>query len=81
MAVLQHTELRIDGPGNPATASGAQPSAWVANSAPRHSSALFGAWEFHPRWQVSVARRWVGGMSWYRIPPTGSACIASSMCS
>lgn len=62
---LQHTELRIDGPGNPATASGAQPSAWVANSAPRHSSALFGAWEFHPRWQVSVARRWVGGMSWY----------------
>lgn len=62
---VQHTELRIDGPGSPATASGAQPSAWVANSAPRHSSALFGAWEFLPRWQVSVARRWVGGMSWY----------------
>ncbi|MBL8451241.1 MAG: TonB-dependent receptor [Zoogloea sp.] len=62
---VHHTELRVDGPGDPATASGAQPSGWVANSAPRHSSGLFGAWEFHPRWQVSVARRWVGGMSWY----------------
>lgn len=62
---VHHTELRIDGPGNPATASGAQPSAWVANSAPRHSSGLFGAWEFHPRWQISAAQRWVGGMSWY----------------
>lgn len=62
---VHHTELRVDGPGDPATASGAQPSAWVANSAPRHSSGLFGAWEFHPRWQISLSRRWVGGMSWY----------------
>lgn len=60
-----HTELRIDGPGTSAMGSGADPGPWVANSAPRHSSGLFAAWEFLPRWQFSVARRWIGGMSWY----------------
>lgn len=62
----QHTELRIDGPGDASTATAANPSGWVEYTAPRHSSSLFGAWEFHPRWQISATHTWIGSMSWYQ---------------
>lgn len=62
---VQHTELRVDGPAVPAAGSGANPSPWVANSAPRQSTGLFCAWAFAPDWQVSLARRWTGSMAWY----------------
>jgi iron complex outermembrane recepter protein len=63
---VQHTELRIDGPTlSPAQALN-RPSGWVEYTAPRHSSSLFGAWEFTPGWQLSLAKRWVGSMSWYQ---------------
>lgn len=62
---LQHTELRIDGPAEPSAGTAANPSPWVANSAPRQSTGLFGAWAFAPDWQISLARRWTGSMAWY----------------
>ena len=63
---LQHTELRIDGPSISAAEAARRPSEWVEYTAPRHSSTIFGAWEFHPRWQLSVAKHWIGSMSWYQ---------------
>jgi len=60
---LQHTELRIDGP---APGPAGTVSAWVENTAPRNSSTVFGAWAFLPRWQLSVAKHWIGSMSWYQ---------------
>jgi iron complex outermembrane receptor protein len=63
---VQHTELRIDGPTLGATQALTRPSGWVEYTAPRHSSSLFGAWEFTPGWQLSLSKRWVGSMSWYQ---------------
>lgn len=63
---LNHTELRIDGPSLSATAAASRPSGWVEYTAPRHSTTVFGAWQFAPRWQLSVARHWIGSMSWYQ---------------
>jgi hypothetical protein len=63
---VQHTELRIDGPTLSPAESLNRPSNWVQNTAPRHSTALFGAWEFTPGWQLSLTKRWVGSMSWYQ---------------
>ncbi len=61
-----HTELRIDGPRLSAAAAQRRPSQWVEYTAPPHSSSIFGAWEFHPRWQLSIAKHWIGSMSWYQ---------------
>lgn len=63
---LNHTELRIDGPSLSATAAASRPSGWVEYTAPRHSTTVFGAWQFAPRWQLSVARHWIGSMNWYQ---------------
>ncbi|TYC61425.1 hypothetical protein ETQ85_01785 [Zoogloea oleivorans] len=63
---VQHTELRIDGPTLSPAESLNRPSNWVQYTAPRHSTALFGAWEFTPGWQLSLTKRWVGSMSWYQ---------------
>lgn len=63
---LNHTELRIDGPTISAADALRRPSGGVEYSAPRHSSTLFAAWQPHPRWQLSIAKHWVGSMSWYQ---------------
>lgn len=63
---VQHTELRIDGPTLSPAESLNRLSNWVQYTAPRHSTALFGAWEFTPGWQLSLTKRWVGSMSWYQ---------------
>jgi len=61
-----HTELRIDNPGVSAAATPTNASGYVEYSAPRHSSSLYGAWEFRPGWQLSAAKHWIGSMSWYQ---------------
>lgn len=63
---LNHTELRIDGPSLSAAAAARRPSGWVEYTAPRHSTSVFGAWQFAPRWQLSAAKHWIGSMSWYQ---------------
>jgi len=63
---LQHTELRINGPTLSPAEAAHSPSEWVQYSAPRHSSTVFGAWEFLPRWQFSLAKHWIGSMTWYQ---------------
>ncbi len=63
---LNHAELRIDGPTLNAADALRRPSGWVEHSAPQHSTTLFGAWQMHPRWQLSVAKHWIGSMSWYQ---------------
>ena len=63
---FNHTELRIDNPNFGRASANANPSGWVEYSAPQHSSTLFGAWAFHPDWQFSFAKHWIGSMSWYQ---------------
>lgn len=62
-----HTKLRIDNPNvSSSDARLANSSGYVEYSAPRHASTLFGAWEFRPSWQLSVAKHWIGSMAWYQ---------------
>ena len=66
---LTHTELRIAGPTVTAAQAARQSTPYVSNTAPKHTSTVFAAWEFVPRWQVSASKRWVGSMSWYQDDP------------
>lgn len=61
-----HTELRIDNPNYTRSTANSNSSGWIEYTAPKHTSTLFGAWEFHPDWQISAAKHWIGSMSWYQ---------------
>ncbi|NTV11135.1 MAG: TonB-dependent receptor, partial [Zoogloea sp.] len=63
---LNHAIEHIEGPTLTRAEQDLMPSAYVATSAPRHSTTLTGAWSVTDDWQLSFAHHWIGSMSWYQ---------------